>query len=94
MMKKILATISILLAGLSIAQAKDNKLLSPSGNIQITVSEGKSLTWSVKAGDEVLLAPSELALEVRGKGVLGPGAKARKASRKSIDEIQTAVVPV
>ena len=94
MMKKILATISILLAGLSIAQAKDYKLLSPSGNIQITVSEGKSLTWSVKAGDEVLLAPSELALEVRGKGVLGPGAKARKASRKSIDEIQTAVVPV
>ena len=93
-MNKILTISAFLLAGLLSAQAKDYKLSSPSGNLSIVVSEGKTLSWSVSCDGRTLLEPSEIALEIKGKGVLGPGAKARKLSRRTVDEMQTALVPV
>ena len=84
-MNKILTISAFLLAGLLSAQAKDYKLSSPSGNLSIVVSEGKTLSWSVSCDGRTLLEPSEIALEIKGKGVLGPGAKARKLSRRTVD---------
>ena len=46
-MNKILTISAFLLAGLLSAQAKEYKLSSPSGNLSIVVSEGKTRSWSV-----------------------------------------------
>ena len=63
-MNKILTISAFLLAGLLSAQAKDYKLSSPSGNLSIVVSEGKTLSWSVSCDGRTLLEPSEIALEI------------------------------
>ena len=76
---------SLLLAALPLS-AKQYKLLSPSGEISITIESGKTLSWSISLGDELLLAPSEVSLTLLDGTVYGENASWKKVRRKSVDE--------
>lgn len=70
-------------------------VVSPDGQIKITVDASKQLTWSVSRGGEQLFAPSAIALDVNGlKTNLGINPRVSKATKKSVDEMLTVDVPV
>lgn len=92
-MKKIIILAAVLLAAFPVF-AKDYTLLSPSKNVKIVVSDGDQLCWSVTKGDECLIRSSAISMEIKGKGVLGENVKPVKTVRNSINETQTAVIPV
>ncbi|MBP5571513.1 MAG: glycoside hydrolase family 97 protein [Bacteroidales bacterium] len=92
-MRKLITTIILCaLAALGLG-AKEYVLKSPDGSIKVIVSDGKQLTWSVARGGVAVLAPGEIALEVKDHGRLGPGARVQKLSRRSVDQTLTATVP-
>ena len=92
-MRKVLAVITLLaLAAFSLG-ARDYVLSSPDGTLKIKVSDGSKLVWSITKGGATVMEPSEIALDVKGHGRLGPNAKVSKLSRRPIDEMLTAVVP-
>ena len=84
-MKKTLITIAVVLLALS-AQAKDYKVASPNGRINVLIQSGSSLTWSVTADGAQLIAPSQIALSLTDGTKYGPGAKFRKAVRSSCNQ--------
>lgn len=93
-MRRLISTTIALfaLAALSLG-ARDYQLASPDGSLKIKVTDGKALTWGVSKNGVVVMAPSEIALEVKDHGRLGPNARVQALSRRSIDEKQTATVP-
>ncbi|MBO4469756.1 MAG: glycoside hydrolase family 97 protein [Bacteroidales bacterium] len=92
-MKKLVSLIALIaLAAFSLG-ARDYVVSSPDGSLKIKVSDGKALTWSVSNNGVEVLAPSEIALEVKNHGPLGPGAKGHKLLRRQVDEKLTATVP-
>lgn len=72
-------------------RAKNYDLTSPSGEVYVDISVGKSITYSVRKGDECLLTCSEIGLHFQ-EFELSP--VVRKVENRLIDELQTAVVPV
>ena len=56
-MKKLLTILTLALAAASL-QAKDYKVLSPGGELSVTIQADKTLQWSICLGEEVLLKPS------------------------------------
>ena len=74
--------------------AKEYEVASPDGQIKVTVDAGKWLTWSVERGDEVLVAPSRLGLDIEGtKAQPGFDTRVKNVSRRSVDEVVVAEVP-
>ena len=73
--------------------ARDYVLSSPDGSVRIKVSDGKSLVWSVSKDGATVMDPSEIGLEVNGRGVLGGKAMVSKLSRRSEDKVLEAIVP-
>lgn len=75
--------------------AKEYEVASPDGQIKVTVDAGKWLTWSVERGDEVLVAPSRLGLDIEGtKAQTGFDTRVKNISRRSVDEVVVAEVPL
>ncbi len=74
-----------------VMSAKEYELVSPSGEIRVTVDVKDRITYAVRRGDEVLLSPSVIGMDFKDMDL---SCAVRKVSRNSIDEIQTAVVPV
>ena len=74
-----------------VMSARTYDLTSPSGEVCVVIEVNDGITYSVRKGEEVLLNPSEVALQFE-EYELRP--LVRKVQRKRIDEIQTAVVPV
>lgn len=75
--------------------AKEYEVASPDGQIKVTVDAGKWLTWSVERGDEVLVAPSRLGLDIEGtKAQPGFDTRVKNISRRSVDEVVVAEVPL
>ncbi|MBP5637219.1 MAG: hypothetical protein J6X25_06880, partial [Bacteroidales bacterium] len=85
-MKRVLAFWVVAFATL-ILQAKDYRVLSPNGEVTILIQNGERLLWSVSLGNEVLIAPSEIALTLSEGSVYGPKAQFRKAERKRVDQV-------
>ena len=83
-----------MLAPVTASAAKDKaySLSSPSGHLQVTVTAGASVTWSVARDGAVLLEPSPLSLTRTDGVVFGEDAAPRKAVRRSVDETVTPVV--
>ena len=84
-MKKLLTILTLALAAASL-QAKDYKVLSPGGELSVTIQADKTLQWSISLGEEVLLKPSPLSLTLADGTVIGAGTKVRRAVRKSVSQ--------
>ena len=85
-MKRLVICVAAILAALCI-HAKDYKLVSPDGKIEIAVSCASELTWSVSKCGNVLLEPSPLALTLTDGTVFGKDVKVRKIARKSVSQV-------
>lgn len=69
-------------------------VVSPDKSVTIKVDAGKSLTWSVESGDDVLVKPSAIGLDIEGAKVQpGVAPKVKKVSRRSVDTVLKPVVP-
>ena len=69
-------------------------VVSPDKLITIKVETGKTLTWSVMRGDEVLVEPSAIGLDIEGAKVQpGINPKVKKADRRSVDKVLHPDVP-
>lgn len=75
--------------------AEDYPLVSPDGNVKVTVSVSDSVRFSVMYGDELILAPSTIAMDIsvdRGRHLPAPSVK--KQERESVDRMLEADVPL
>ncbi|RXK85450.1 glycoside hydrolase family 97 protein [Filimonas effusa] len=75
------------------ALAKDYELKSPDKKITVNVAVGKSLEWSVRYGNETILLPSVIALQLHNNK-LGQNALVNKEDRQSVNHTIIADVPV
>ena len=67
------------------AQSKQYKLTSPDGAISVRVEVGKKLTWSTLKGDQVVIAPSTISLQLGDGTVVGDNAKVTGDKVEKID---------
>lgn len=67
---------------------------SPGGDIRIKVEAGNQVTWSVFKGQETLLLPSPLGMEVSGNRYPGRQSRLRSHYIQAVNEIIEAEVPV
>jgi alpha-glucosidase len=88
-MRKIFAFVLMLSA--AIASAKTYDLASPDGKVKVCIEAGAELAYTVSFDGEQILAPSRIALDFKDKE-LAPSV--RKVTRRSIDQLHHAVVPV
>ncbi|MBR5034201.1 MAG: glycoside hydrolase family 97 protein [Bacteroidales bacterium] len=84
-MKKVLITALAALLALSV-QAKDYKISSPDGRINVMIQSGSTLSWSVSKDGTQLMAPSKMCLTLADGIQYGPNAKFRKAQRSSVSQ--------
>lgn len=80
-MKRVLTIMAAAFAALAL-QVKDYRVQSPSGEVSVLIQNGESLLWSVSLDDEILIAPSEIALTPSDSIVYGPNAMDRIIKRK------------
>ena len=72
--------------------AKDYTVVSPDGNLTMTIKVDEKVTYTVKAGDVTLVAPSCIALELEGGLVLGE--KPKVSSVRKGGKSETIVAPL
>jgi hypothetical protein len=72
MKKRVLSSFLMLLAALTLA-AKDYTISSPDGKLTMTIAVNDEVTYTVKAGNATLVAPSAIALELEDGTVLYGG---------------------
>ena len=84
-MKRVLISIVAILATLTI-QAKDYKLTSPDGRVQIVVQTTPSLMWSVARDGAAVLEQSPIGITLSDGTEWGAGTKFRKAVRSSCNQ--------
>lgn len=72
---------------------KTYKLSSPDKNIGISISLSDKIGYDITCGDETLLEKGSIAMEMGGQR-LGENPKVTKATRKSVREELTPVVPL
>lgn len=91
-MKKMLM---LALAGLSFAgllSAKDYRVSSPDGRIDVNVSTGEKTTYSVQFDGKTILAPSPLSMKFGNGKVIGDGMNVKKVSRRSENKVLSPVI--
>ena len=92
--RSVFLTLVISFAGMALP-AKDYRLLSPGGNVSVTVSVSDSLRFSVSYGNETILEPSTIALDIVGEdGFSCAFPKVRKTVTEKEDRVSEAVVPL
>ncbi|MBQ7458662.1 MAG: glycoside hydrolase family 97 protein [Bacteroidales bacterium] len=84
-MKRFLICLAALLAAVTI-YARDYNISSPDGKINVTISCGESILWSVAKDGKQLIAPSKIALTLTDGTVYGKNAKFRKAKGLCVSE--------
>lgn len=87
-----------LLAGIFCAGtlcAKNYTVTSPDQKIVVEVNTKDRLTWQIRSGKEILLAPSAIEMAVKGQKLkLGENPIVKKVIRRSEDRIFKAIVPI
>ena len=91
-MKRLLLLAAALTAATAIS-AKDYKVASPDGQIEVKVSTYPELRWSASRAGEPLLDESRIGMTFAGEVPLGAAPAVRSARTKAIDERSTAEVP-
>lgn len=92
-MKKHLFLLAGLCAALHIYGQKIQKLQSPDGNIQVSISLSDKISYDIIYGNDTLLKQCNLQIEV-GKQQLGSHPKLTKTSSKNVNESLTPVIPL
>ena len=87
-----LAVLTTLLTPSFLADGKDYKLLSPSGELAVTVSAGAKTSWSVDMQGVRILEPSTLSMTLEDGTVFGKDVKVKKVLRRSVNRTVTPVV--
>ncbi|HVV55510.1 MAG TPA: glycoside hydrolase family 97 protein [Mucilaginibacter sp.] len=82
-------SLCLVLAGPAVyAQSvKTYDLKSPDGKIDLTVSAGKTIDWSVSQGDTQVILPSSVSLTLGDGMVLGQDAHVRNAKTATVDQL-------
>ena len=91
-MKKLVSICMMLCLCFSIYAQKSYQLLSPNGEIKMSISVSDKIYYDIAYGQETLLENGIMQLQL-GKQVLGENPKVSKASTKSVDEIIRPVIP-
>lgn len=86
-MKKIILT-ALLLGAFSQAFSADKKynVTSPNGLLQMELTVGKELKYSVKDNGTLLLKDNAISLNIEGKGEIGNNAKVASKQNKTVSE--------
>lgn len=93
-MKRTILFFGLLAAAGATCFAGSYTVVSPDKQITVKVETGKNLTWSVVRGDETLVQPSEIAIDIQGAKVQpGINPKVKKVSRRSVSEVLRPDVP-
>lgn len=74
-MKKTLFFLLLFALSICAVSAKSYTVTSPDGNLTMTIEVGDKVTYSVKAGDAIIVAPSIIALELEDGALLGSNSK-------------------
>ncbi len=88
-MKRTLSLFFVLMGCLTLF-AKSYKVTSPDGNLTMIIDVNEKVTYTVKAGDVTLVAPSAIALELENGTLLGQNPKVLSSRKGSKSEIITA----
>ena len=90
--KTIVAALLVLFGtGVSSAAVRNRSLASPDGRINVVVSSGDSLSWSVVRDGKLLLAPSCISMTVENGTVYGAGKPQKAATRSVARDISTSL---
>ena len=92
-MRKLLFLLSFFAVAAQLQAAKSEQLLSPDGRLQLDVTIGEALSFSVSYRGELLLSDCPVALQI-GDEWLGRKARLRSAKRSAINEEIQNVVPL
>ncbi|MFV0310240.1 MAG: glycoside hydrolase family 97 protein [Dysgonomonas sp.] len=93
-MNKAIASIILFCFSIGLIHGKDYIVSSPDHKIQVKVSDGKELSWSVNFNNETILKPGRIAMTVKEiNEVFGINVSAQKVNRRSVDEAFEVVVP-
>lgn len=78
-MKKLSITLALLLVGCMAFAQKVYQLKSPDGKIDVAVTAGKTVSYTLSYNGSVLLAPSTLAMQLEGGKAFGINSKVKSA---------------
>ena len=93
-MNKVIASIILFCFSIGLVHGKDYIVSSPDRKIQVKVSDGKELSWTVNFNNETILKPSRIAMTVKeSNDVFGINVSAQKVNRRSVNEPFEVVVP-
>ena len=84
-MKKILLLLALASLTLQPVSAKDYNVVSPSGQLQLTVSVGVGTAWSLSVGGETVLKDNNVSMVIEDR-TLGQDAKVVKVRKGSVSE--------
>lgn len=90
-MKKLVLLLAVIfgISGMSCIYGKSKiyELKSPNGNIEVTVSVGKEVNYSVKHKNTVVIANSAISMELDNGKKLGLSGKVKKVENKTVNEV-------
>ena len=84
-MKRTLMVLLALIICVETFAAKEYKLLSPNGKLEVTIAAEPQLSYSVKCGGEQVLAPSHIGLKIYEGAAIGDKVVVRRVKRTSVD---------
>jgi alpha-glucosidase len=84
-MKRILLIACALFLCAEAFAAKEYKLLSPNGKLEVTVTTEPQLSYKVECNGDLVLAPSKIGLQVYEGATLGKGDKVKRVKRTTVD---------
>lgn len=87
---KIILSLLLFVGIVSTQAQKREQITSPDGRLQLTVEIGNIITWSVKTGDQTIIAPSPLSVTLGDGEIWGRNARIQKTSKQTADNIITA----
>lgn len=87
---KIILSLLLFVGIVSTQAQKREQITSPDGRLQLTVEIGNIITWSVKTGDQTIIAPSPLSVTLGDGEIWGQNARIQKTSKQTADNIITA----
>ena len=89
-MKRFIILLSALFLCVEAFAAKEYKLLSPNGKLEVTITAEPSLAYSVKCDGEQVLAPSKIGLKIYEGATIGEKIAVKKVKHTSVNaEIPT-----
>ncbi len=88
-MRKIYALLFLAMTAHSVVAQKSKQyyVKSPDGNLRVTVDVGAKINWSVRKGDETVIAPSAMSLTLGNGDVLGGHPKILSAKTASVSDV-------